>query len=49
MRVDASRIPGAIMAMFPAQNAALRSAWTLSERIRELIRLYSANEQRCLT
>ena len=49
MRVDVTRIPGPIMGMFLQQNATLRGSWTLGERIRELIRLYSANEQRCLT
>ena len=48
-RIDLSRVPGPILGMFTATNATLRSAWTLSERIREIIRLYSAVENDCHT
>jgi hypothetical protein len=48
-RIDPTRVPGPIAAMFIAANAALRGAWTLSERLREVIRLYSAFEHECHT
>lgn len=48
-RLDLSRIPGPILGMFVAANAALRGAWTLSERTLEIIRLFSAFEHECHT
>ena len=48
-RIDLSKVPGPIAGMFIGANATLRSAWTLSERLRELIRLYSAFEHQCHT
>ncbi len=48
-RIDLGAVPGPIVAMFVTANAALRSAWTLSERLREIIRLYSAFEHQCHT
>ena len=48
-RIDMRRIPGPILGMFVTANAALRGAWTPSERLRELVRLYSAFEQECHT
>jgi len=46
-RIDLSKVPGPIVAMSVQNNAALRGAWTLSERIREIIRLFSAFEHGC--
>ena len=48
-RIDPARVPAPIAAMFITANATLRGAWTLNERLRELIRLYSASEQQCHT
>ena len=48
-RLDLRRIPGPILGMFVSANQTLRSAWTLGERLREIIRLYSAFEQECHT
>jgi hypothetical protein len=48
-RIDLSKVPGPIVAMSVQSNAALRGAWTLSERIREIIRLFSAFEHECHT
>ena len=48
-RIDLRAVPGPIVAMFTTANAALRGAWTLSERLREIIRLYSASEHQCHT
>ena len=43
-RIDLSKVPGPIVGMFITANAALRAAWTMNERLRELIRLHSAFE-----
>jgi len=48
-RLDLSKIPGPILGMFVAANQTLRSAWTLSDRILEIIRLFSAFEHECHT
>jgi len=48
-RIDLGAVPGPILAMFVGANAALRGAWTLPERLREIIRLYSAFEHECHT
>ena len=48
-RIDLSKVPGPILAMSVQNNAALRGAWTLGERLREIIRLYSAFEHECHT
>ena len=48
-RIDLAAVPGPILAMFVTANATLRGAWTMSERLRELIRLYSAFEHQCHT
>jgi hypothetical protein len=48
-RINLQTVPGPILGMFSATNATLRGAWTLSERIREIIRLYSAVENECHT
>ena len=48
-RSDMTRSPGPILGMFVTANAALRGAWTPSERLRELVRLYSAFEHECHT
>lgn len=48
-RIDMAAVPGPIVAMFVNANAALRGSWSLSERLRELIRLYSAFEHQCHT
>ncbi|MEM7412047.1 MAG: hypothetical protein AAF430_17600 [Myxococcota bacterium] len=48
-RIDLARIPGPILGLFTAANQTLRAAWTLPERLREIIRLYSAYEHQCHT
>jgi hypothetical protein len=48
-RIDLSKVPGPILAMSVQNNAALRGAWTLGERTREIIRLFSAFEHDCHT
>ena len=48
-RIDLSKVPGPIVAMSVQNNAALRGAWTLGERTREIIRLFSAFEHDCHT
>jgi len=48
-RIDLAKVPGPILALFITANTALRGAWTLSERLREIIRLYSASEHQCHT
>lgn len=48
-RIDLRSVPGPILGMFTEINYTLRGAWTLSERIREIIRLYSAFENQCHT
>lgn len=48
-RIDLTKVPAPILAMFSEINATLRGAWTLSERTREIIRLYSAFENQCHT
>ena len=48
-RIDLSKVPGPIVGMFITANAALRAAWTMNERLRELIRLHSAFEHECHT
>ena len=48
-RIDLSRVPVPIAAMFTVANASLREAWTLGERLREIIRLRSAFEHECHT
>jgi len=48
-RIDLATVPGPILGMFVSANAALRGSWTLSERLRELIRLFSAYENQCHT
>ena len=48
-RIDLSKVPGPIVGMFTQANAALRGSWTLSERLREIIRLHSAFEHECHT
>ncbi|MFP6655961.1 MAG: hypothetical protein VCB25_10050 [Myxococcota bacterium] len=48
-RIDLSGVPGPILAMTAQASAALREAWTLDERLLELIRLFSAFEHQCHT
>jgi hypothetical protein len=48
-RIDLSTVPGPIVGLWTAANAMLRGAWTMSERLRELIRLHSAFEHQCHT
>jgi hypothetical protein len=48
-RIDPAAIPGPILAMFTAANVTLRSEWTLSERLLEIVRLFSAFENECHT
>jgi hypothetical protein len=48
-RIDLSKVPAPMLGMFSEINATFRSAWTLSERTREIIRLYSAFENQCHT
>lgn len=48
-RIDLSQTPGPILGMFIASNTALRGSWTMSERLRELVRLFSAYEHQCHT
>ncbi len=48
-RVDFGAIPPPILGLFIDANATLRSAWTLPERTREIVRLYSAFEHQCHT
>ena len=48
-RIDLRSIPGPILTMFITANQALRGAWTLGDRLREIIRLYSAFEHQCHT
>ena len=48
-RIDLRTVPGPILGMWTEANTTLRGAWTLSERIREIIRLYSAFENECHT
>ncbi len=48
-RIDLATVPGAIVSMFVTANAALRGAWSLGDRLREIIRLYSAFEHQCHT
>ena len=48
-RLDLSKIPGPILGMFVAANRTLRGSWTLSERLLEIIRLFSAFEHECHT
>jgi hypothetical protein len=49
LRVDLRQVPGPIAGMFLAANQTLRDQWTLSERLREIVRLYSAFENDCHT
>jgi len=48
-RIDMTRIPEPMLGMFVTANTTLRSAWTLGERLRELVRLFSAFEHQCHT
>ena len=48
-RVDFSALPIPIVTMFIEANTTLRGAWTLSERLLEIIRLFSAYEHQCHT
>ena len=48
-RIDLSRVPGPIVAMFVQANGQFRGAWTLGDRLREIIRLWSAFEYECHT
>lgn len=48
-RIDLGAVPVPILAMFTTANATLRTHWTLGERLREIIRLYSAFENECHT
>jgi hypothetical protein len=48
-RLDLAKIPGPILGMFVAANRTLRGSWTLSERLLEIIRLFSAFEHECHT
>ena len=48
-RIDLRSVPGPILAMFTAANSALRGSWTLGDRLREIVRLYSAFEHQCHT
>ena len=48
-RIDLSKVPAAMLGMFSELNATFRGAWTLPERTREIIRLYSAFENQCHT
>ena len=48
-RIDMAKVPVSIAAMFTMANAALRSGWTLGDRLREIIRLHSAFEHECHT
>ena len=48
-RIDLRSVPGPILALWSEANAALRGSWTLPERLREIIRLWSANEHQCHT
>ena len=48
-RIDMGALPGSIGEMFITANTALRGGWTLGERLREIIRLYSAFEHQCHT
>jgi hypothetical protein len=48
-RINLRTVPGPILGLFTEANTTLRSAWTLSERLREIIRLYSANQHQCHT
>lgn len=48
-RIDLQKVPAPMLGMFSEINATFRGAWTLSERTREIIRLYSAFENQCHT
>ncbi len=48
-RIELAGVPGPILGMFVEANAALRGAWTLDERLLEVIRLFSAFEHQCHT
>jgi len=48
-RVDLRALPAPILSLFVEANARLRGAWTLSERLLEIIRLFSAYEHECHT
>jgi hypothetical protein len=48
-RIDPGAMPPSILAMFVEANATLRAAWTLGDRLLEIIRLYSAFEHECHT
>ena len=48
-RVDLRAIPAPILTLFVEANATLRGAWTLGDRLLEIIRLYSAFEHECHT
>ncbi len=48
-RIDLGALPVPIITLFIEANAKLRGAWTLSDRLLEIIRLFSAYEHQCHT
>ncbi|MBW2273969.1 MAG: hypothetical protein JRG96_11910 [Deltaproteobacteria bacterium] len=48
-RVDLGALPTPILTLFIQANLALRQSWTLSDRLLEIIRLFSAYEHECHT
>ena len=48
-RIDLATVPLPILTMWMDANTALRGSWTLGERLREIIRLWSAAHHGCHT
>ena len=48
-RIDLAKVPGPILTIFMSANETLRREWTLSERLLEIVRLFSAFENECHT